>query len=346
MNQYSRATLCGLAFLWLLTACSIDISPSTQTSSTNVSLKWSSLHLTGKLVYTAGEREGTNIVIAIRTLDLSTGNVSTIFKTAPPAWLDAAAVSPDGKQIAIAYVPPNGSETIFLLPADGSGSPQRLVVPEQSDESNTLGVWSPDGRYLYFVHTSNQTGGHPEIQRMAYPGGNPEPVVENATWPRLSPDSRQLVYIHIDPQTGVNRLYVASADGSGQRWVVLSGGFIPAVIDAPMFSPDMKSILFSAPDPALSSAWKWLDTALSIELIHPADGSVPSDWWSVPVAGGVKQQLTHIPWLSLYGSYSPDNRHIATYTASGVFVMNPDGTGVTAIVPDTGGIPGTVQWIP
>ncbi len=50
--------------------------------------------------------------------------------------------------------------------------------------------------------------------------------------------------------------------------------------------------------------------------------------------------------LSLFGSYAPDNQHIASYTSNGIFVMAPDGTSVTTIVPDIGGIPGTVNWIP
>jgi hypothetical protein len=113
-----------------------------------------------------------------------------------------------------------------------------------------------------------------------------------------------------------------------------------------MFSPDGQTILFSAPDPALSSILKSIDTLLTIQLVHPADGSIPSDWFSVPVSGGVPKQLTHVQSLSLYGSYAPDNQHIASYTSDGIFVMNPDGTGVTVVVPDIGAIPGTVNWIP
>ncbi|HTP00471.1 MAG TPA: hypothetical protein VMJ64_03790 [Anaerolineales bacterium] len=346
MNGRVSASLCILMMAWQLAACSVDITQGPQLDSTNLLPTWAGLHISGKLVYTAGERHGTNVLVAVRMLNLSTGDITTLFRTPAQGWVDSAAVSPDGKQIAISYVPPNGQQTIYMLPADGSQPPQPLVAPDQPGDRNSQAVWSPDGRYIYFVHMSQQNSGHPEIQRIAFPGGIVEIVVSNAAWPRLSPDSRELVYVHVDPETAVNRLFVTSADGTGQRQVTLSGGMIPNVIDAPMFSPDAQSILFSAPHSDESSAWKWLGSMLPIALIHAPHGSIPSDWWSVPVGGGVKQQLTHIPWLSLFGSYAPDNQHIATYTASGIFVMNPDGTGVTVVVSDTGGIPGTVNWIP
>ena len=66
----------------------------------------------------------------------------------------------------------------------------------------------------------------------------------------------------------------------------------------------------------------------------------------MPVGGGVPTQLTHIQAPGLYASISPDNQHIASFSGNGVFVMKPDGTGLTMIVNDVGGIAGTVNWIP
>jgi hypothetical protein len=73
---------------------------------------------------------------------------------------------------------------------------------------------------------------------------------------------------------------------------------------------------------------------------------VPSDWWSVPIAGGVVTRLTNLRTTALFASFSQDRRFIASYSGDGVFVMNPDGTNLTMLIPDMGGIAGTLSWIP
>jgi Tol biopolymer transport system component len=318
---------------------------------TNMPITWANLHLTGSLVYTAAVLKNNSGYIVVDSLDLTTGTVTTIFQTPTAGWVDSAAVSPDGKQMVISFAAPasygsNGQAGLFILPADGSKLAQPLFMPRNPGDQNLQVVWSPDGKYLYFAHLPPQSQDGFELWRVAYPGGTPEKLLGDAYWPRLSDDSSQLTYVTRDPQNGKNALFVAAADGTQPRQVPLGGSYIPTVIDVPMFSPDGKTILFSAPDPAQSSILRGLGSLLTIQLGHPADGSIPSDWWSVPVTGGIPKQLTHVQSLALYGSYSPDQQHIASYTANGIFVMNPDGTGVTVIVPDIGSIPGTVNWLP
>ncbi len=122
---------------------------------------------------------------------------------------------------------------------------------------------------------------------------------------------------------------------------------VPSVIDAPMFSPDNQLILFSSPIgiKASAPAPRWFDQLLGVQVAL-ADGTLPSDWWSVPLGGGNVTRLTNIEATSLFATISPDKRFIASYSGGGLFVMNPDGTGLTLLIPDTGGIPGTVNWIP
>ena len=73
--------------------------------------------------------------------------------------------------------------------------------------------------------------------------------------------------------------------------------------------------------------------------------NVISDWWSVPSIGGTPTQLTHIQAPGLYGSVSPDGQQVASFSANGIFVMQPDGSGLSMIIKDVGGIAGTVDWI-
>jgi hypothetical protein len=112
-----------------------------------------------------------------------------------------------------------------------------------------------------------------------------------------------------------------------------------------MFSADDQSILFSAPNIGQSSAPDiFLPLLHVIEVVM--DGSIPSDWWSIPLAGGEPEQLTSIRASSLFGDFSPDEKHIAVYSAEGIFVMKPDGSELTSIIDDVGQISGTVSWIP
>jgi WD40-like Beta Propeller Repeat len=137
---------------------------------------------------------------------------------------------------------------------------------------------------------------------------------------------------------------VASADGTNPHEVILRGPRVPAIIDAPIFSPDGQSILFSAPPPANADQPNWLDKLFGIQLA--AAHSIPSEWWSVPYGGGIPLQLTHIQSPGLFAAVSPDRQFIASYSGFGLFVMKPDGTGVASLIPDLGGLAGTVNWLP
>src|SRR5258706_16034607 len=90
--------------------------------------------------------------------------------------------------------------------------------------------------------------------RMIYPDGKPEKVVDHAYWPRLSDDGTRLVYVSIDPATGANSLFFANVDGTNPRQVPVTDLLTPMIIDAPMFSPDSQTILFSSPPKLQASA--------------------------------------------------------------------------------------------
>jgi len=365
----------GILIVAVLSGCSIDISQSTplpsvvptntfvkestapsplatiaspQPTTVKIPVTWAALNLAGHLVYIAGVVKDNNLLLDIQDLDLKTGEISPIFQT--DSWIDSAAVSPDDKQIVISYAPPpggaHGSQTsLYTIPRDGSQLPAFLFTPASDQDQYDQPVWSPDGHYVYFRDVNYRGPTIYSLMRVAVPGGNPEKLMDWAYWPRLSGDGSRLVFVKIDPITQVNTLFVAAADGTQPQQVPLTGPYVPNVIDVPMFSEDGQSILFSSPDPTQSSMPNWLDRFMGFPVAF-ADGSIPSDWWSVPVAGGVPKQLTRVQSLALYGSFSPDKQFIASYTSDDIFVMNPDGTEVTLLVNDIGGVPGTVNWTP
>ena len=110
------------------------------------------------------------------------------------------------------------------------------------------------------------------------------------------------------------------------------------------FSPDGKSIIFSGNVPTLSSQPNWLDKVLGVRPAR-AIGEF-YDWWSVPIGGGEVTRLTHLYTSNLYASVSPDRKHIVSHSRHSVFVMNPDGSGLTVLIPGLNLPGGAISWIP
>jgi Tol biopolymer transport system component len=338
--------------------CSIEISQSTVTASPTSNdpavqtaralMPWAKLNLSGKLVYnTSNSTVGT---VGVQSLDLETGDRFTIFQAPGDGWVYEVAVSPDHTTLVLTYSPPmnaayGGQGTLYQMPLDASEPPQLLFPPPTSKDQFSQPAWSPDGKYIYFSHINFESMENPEIMRMAYPDGKPEKLIGNAYWPRLSDDGSQLVYVALDPQSGENYLFIANSDGTAPQQVRLRRLPVSFIIDAPMFSPDNQFIVFSSPIGSRASAPNWVDKLLGVTVAR-ADGTLPSDWWRVAASGGKAIQLTHVQSLALFGTFSPDRKYIASCSLDGIFVMKPDGSEVSMVVNDTGGISGTVSWIP
>jgi Tol biopolymer transport system component len=309
---------------------------------------WAGLDLTGKLLYNTFDI--TQLTSEIHLLDLTTGERQLVFHFPYRSWIDAVAVSPDQETLLISYSPPptdpyGGQGSIYTMPIDASTAPQILVIPPSKSDQYLQPEWSPDGKTLYFAHINYQTMQTYDIMRMAYPNGQPETFIQHAYWPRPSIDGLHFLYVALDPDSGVNHLMIANTDGSETHEVPINGLPVPQVIDVPMLSPDNKTILFSSPDGILEFHPNWIDRLFGVQNVY-ADGTLPSDWWSVPVSGGEAKSLTQLHTLALYGVYSPDGNFVASYSSDGIFIMKPDGTELTMIVSDIGGSLGTVNWIP
>ena len=361
---------CTIIFALVTSSCSIEIaqppvetptSPPEALVPTQISVNWSSLNLTGKLVYNMGSIEDDNYIVRVLVLDLATGKVNTVYTAPIDAWVYYVSVSPDGRQLIMSYSPPPQEDpdvvqALYIMPLDGSRPPQLLFTPQTREDQYIQTEWSPDGKYIYYAHVNYRFPEDPhrryplyKIFRMAYPargGGQEESVAEAAYWPRLSPDSSRLVYISVDPFSITHELVIADADGGNAQELVISGPYVPDIKDAPIFSPDGGSIIFSGAVPVPPAyPLNWFEKLMGVHVAR-ANGGIPSDWWSVPVSGGTLTRLTHIQASSLYASVSPDGRHIVSFSGAGIFVMDLDGSELTILVPNLDGFTGTVSWIP
>jgi Tol biopolymer transport system component len=355
-------TILSLGLAVVLSACSTHLTRPTPAPTSaaptsgndSAGLPWASLNLAGRIIFTRAT-EG------VWQLDLETGAAEQLFQ--PPdkntSWINSASVSPDGQQIVVAYAPPPqpgevqfGYTDLYLMPADGSAAPTLFLARPDPRESYFNPIWSPDGRHIYFAHLDQiqVPGSNPpeftfqyNVERAAYPDGQPELIAPNAFWPRLSEDGAQLVYISVDPQTFDNDLHVANADGTNARRFAELADF-PAV-DAPLFSPDGSAILFSAVSQSIAARpgeLSWLEGMMGVKTASAHN--VPSDWWRIPIGGGPPEQLTKIYDTGLYGDFAPDGRHMAFLSLRGLTVMTPDGQNLAGL--SSNGAYGTVDWIP
>ncbi len=343
----------------LLVACSVEITEVTPVSATPTRvpaaatpLPWADLSLTGQLIFLRGEGDMRQSLVK---LDLASGALLPLFDPPDEGRLSNAAISPDGTQVVMIYAPPApdqsgpGDTGLYLLSTEcaslpeGCGSQAPTLLRQNKQEWFVTPTWSPDGKYIYYAHFVQRASLNVSdytIERMTYPGGQSEVVLENALWPRLSPDGSKLAYLSFDPANFNQMLKVAEADGTNPQLLIPADTF--TVIDDHFFSPDGSIIVFSAPTEFTAVGPSWLEQLLGVRTASAH--SFPSDWWRISATGGEPERLTQISSIGLYGTFAPNGNHIAFIDLFGVYVMNPDGTEILQLLDLTA--MGMLQWQP
>lgn len=139
----------------------------------------------------------------LTVIDVATGAKRDIVKVEAsfPAW------SPNGRRIAYwFYTGTYGRRDIATIPADG-GDP--VVVAKDFAVSNWNPVWSPDGRYLYFVSSKTGNMNFWRVRIDESTGkvlGEPEAVVIPSKYSRhlsFSRDGKRLLYVQTNDQSNV-----------------------------------------------------------------------------------------------------------------------------------------------
>ena len=98
----------------------------------------------GTLIYVSGSASP----LANRTLALVDRNGGVEPLSVPPAVYLSPRLSPDGEKLVV-QSDRDGTMSLYWMPADGSGAPERLTTAEDGT-SHWLGSWSPDGQTLLF----------------------------------------------------------------------------------------------------------------------------------------------------------------------------------------------------
>lgn len=313
--------------------------------------------LQGRLLFLATLPDGLQALVSF---DLATGELSSLFVTEPKAWLLSLSIASDASGILVSYAPPPppdvpsyGYTDLYMLRPDGNLEP--VLQRTQDIEALFGAVLTPASDFIYysyfFADSTSPSGFRYHIYRVPYRqgsgaaigasggAGTPETFVENAYWERLSPDGTKLAYVTFDGRD-FDELYVVNADGSNPVRALDPEEF--PTVDAPFFSPDNQYLYFSAvSDPITPLTWWEKLIGVHIASAH----TVPSDFWRIPLAGGPAEQVTDLQDQGMFGTFSPDGNTIAFITATGLYVMNPDGSGLVKVI-EGASLYGNVEWVP
>jgi TolB protein len=143
----------------------------------------------------------------------------------PSTMDDDADWSPDGKRIVYTSRAPatrsanainDPSAEIFLINADGSGSPVRLTA---NDEEERAPAWSPDGKRILYV--ARKGGPDFELCVMNADGTGQTQLTDNAVGDLTSSwslDGREITF-HRVVSPGRFQLFTIGADGKGERQI-------------------------------------------------------------------------------------------------------------------------------
>ena len=117
------------------------------------------------------------------------------------------AASPDGKTVAFASAR-SGRSRIWIKQLS-SGDEVALTDGEDSAPQ-----FSPDGAQVLYVHSGSEGS---SLWRVSMVGGSPRRVVDNAVEGAWSPDGKQLAFLRLSDNLKQGEVWIADADGSGER---------------------------------------------------------------------------------------------------------------------------------
>ena len=232
-----------------------------------------------------------------------------------PAW------SPHGQRIAFWFMPPSvGRSDIATIPR-GGGEP--LIVTKDAS-TNWNPVWSPDGKYLYFV---SDRSGNTNFWRVAIDEetgrvlSEPEAIVTPSTFSRhlnFSRDGKRLIYVQTKNQSNIQAVEfdAESAKVTAQPFWITRGD---RSVVRPDLSADGKNFVMRVPRRTQDDI-----------VVVSRDGA---SW----------RDLTNDKFFDRYPRWSPNGRQIAFTSDRGghyeIWMIDADGTNLRQIT--FSGTPGT-----
>ena len=141
--------------------------------------------------------------------------------TDPPVYPKSPRWSPDGNEILFVDRSPQGRDAIYIVPADGSGKPRRLLPEDR--EAETDPSWSPDGRKIVFSTSPNVgASSKSDLRILDIATGKVAalPASDGLVVPHWSPDGLSIAAMTLD--TMAMKVF----DIASGRWMKLDTGSV------------------------------------------------------------------------------------------------------------------------
>ena len=158
---------------------------------------------------------------------IKTGNIALRQLTEHGQAVTFAAISPDGKLVAYGKRGANRSLRVKQI-ATGS---EVIVVPEQPGYFHAA-AFTPDGNYLYYVHTDPVNANNNNVYVVPSMGGVSRRVVSDvASGVSFSGDGKRMTYVRWLEEQHEPQVMVANTDGGAEK--LLYQGAAGAIFSAP-----------------------------------------------------------------------------------------------------------------